>query len=162
MRPLMYKYYLNTTQQRTPGFVCSPITSAVADHTIALLKGLGYQVNTVQHHDELSMKLLVNNVYVARVIEGCNSISLILLFVAFVVAFRGSLKATVLYAVFGSVVIYIVNFLRIGFLTIALYKYPAQQEVLHNLVFPSIIYGVVFLLWVIWVQLFSDYSKSKL
>lgn len=157
----VYSYYLSVSQKRNPDFECSSITQSVASHTSALLNGLGYQVTAVQHSEELSIKLLVNDVYTARVIEGCNSISLILLFVSFVIAFRGSLKATVLYAVFGSIAIYIVNFLRIGFLTVALYKYPHQQEFLHNLVFPSIIYGMVFLLWVIWVQLFSDYSKSK-
>lgn len=158
----LYSYYLSVTQKKSPDFECAPITRAVASHTSALLNGLGYHVTTVQHSEELSIKLLLNDVYTARVIEGCNSISLILLFVSFIIAFRGSLKATLLYAVFGSIAIYIVNFLRIGFLTVALYKYPHQQELLHNLVFPSIIYGMVFLLWVVWVQLFSDYSKSKI
>jgi len=29
------------------------------------------------------------------------------------------------------------------------------------LVFPAIIYGMVFLLWVIWVNKYSDFKKQK-
>jgi len=103
----------------------------------------------------MSVKLIVNNQYTARVIEGCNSISIIILFVAFIVAFSGPKRTTIIYAIIGSLIIYVINILRIAFLTAMLYQYPNQQMVLHNLVFPAIIYGTTFLLWVIWVQRFS-------
>ncbi|MFC2110514.1 exosortase family protein XrtF [Bacteroidota bacterium] len=156
-----YSVYLNRTQEKTPVFVCSPITNSVAEQTKNTLNFLGYNVRTEPHDMELSVKLLVNNVYTARVIEGCNSISLIILFIAFIIAFPGSFVATVLYAIIGSLLIYLVNILRIAFLTMALYKWPDEQELLHNLVFPSIIYGMVFLLWVIWVNVFSNYKKIR-
>jgi len=92
---------------------------------------------------------------VARVIEGCNSISIIILFIAF----SGPKRATIIYAIVGSFIIYLINILRIAFLTMMLYNYPNQQMVLHNLVFPAIIYGTTFLLWVIWVQKFSHLKK---
>jgi exosortase family protein XrtF len=116
-------------------------------------------MSSVQHEAEMSVKLLVTNLYVARVIEGCNSISIIILFIAFIVAFSGPKKATFLYVITGSVIIYFINIARIAFLTMMLYHYPNQQMVLHNLIFPAIIYGTVFLLWVVWVQKFSHYKK---
>ena len=91
----------------------------------------------------------------ARVIEGCNSISIIILFIPF----SGPKRATIIYAIVGSFIIYLINILRIAFLTMMLYNYPNQQMVLHNLVFPAIIYGTTFLLWVIWVQKFSHLKK---
>lgn len=107
----------------------------------------------------MSVKVLLNGHYTARVIEGCNSISILILFLAFVIAFPGSIKATILFGIVGSFIIYGVNILRIAFLTVMLYKYQDHQTLLHNLVFPAIIYGITFLLWVLWVHKFSNYKK---
>jgi exosortase family protein XrtF len=155
----LYAYYLNTNQEKVNGFQCAPLTTKVADQTVSLLKFFNYNVKSKQHNAEMSVKLLVGDSYVARVIEGCNSISIIILFAAFIVAFSGPKRATIIYVVVGSLIIYVINVLRIAFLTMMLYKYPNQQEVLHNLVFPAIIYGTTFLLWVLWVQKFSHQKK---
>lgn len=155
----IYATYLNKYQVKDSGFQCAPITTIVADQTVSILNFFGYNVVSMQHNKEMSVKLLVNNHYIARVIEGCNSISIIILFVAFIVAFSGPIKSTIIYAFAGSLIIYLINILRIAFLTIMLYKYPNQQMVLHNLLFPAIIYGTTFLLWVIWVQKFSHHKK---
>lgn len=155
----LYAFYLNSSQVKENGFRCSPITIQVANHTVSLLNIFGYNVSSEQHTKELSIKLLVRDQYVARVIEGCNSISIIILFVAFIVGFSGSRKTTIIYAITGSLAIYIINILRIAFLTMMLYKYPNQQVILHNIIFPLIIYGATFLLWVIWVQKFSHFKK---
>ena len=156
---LIYGAYLNSSQIKQGEFKCSSLTEQVANQTVSFLNAFGYHVTSVQHDKEMSVKLLVGNTYTARVIEGCNSVSLIILFSAFIVAFSGSRKATIVYVLVGSLIIYIINILRIAFLTMMLYKYPEEQMMLHNLVFPAIIYGTTFLLWVIWVQKFSHYRK---
>lgn len=156
---VIYSYYLQKTQKKGEVFACSPITVKVAEQTEDVLGFLGYNVANMQHDKELSVKLIVEGQYTARVIEGCNSISIIILFIAFIVAFPGTWKATILYAVVGSTLIYGVNVLRIAFLTVMLYKYPDEQIFLHNVVFPLIIYGFTFLLWVLWVHKFSNYKK---
>ncbi|MBL4642923.1 MAG: exosortase family protein XrtF [Flavobacteriaceae bacterium] len=155
----MYAAYLNSSQVKVNGFKSSSLTTQVANQTVSFLNAFGYHVTSVQHDKEMSVKLLVGNTYTARVIEGCNSMSIIILFIAFIVAFSGPVKATVVYVLAGSLIIYIINILRIAFLTMMLYKYPNQQMILHNLVFPAIIYGTTFLLWVIWVQKFSHYKR---
>lgn len=157
----IYSYYLFSTQKKGDVFACAPITARVGTQTISVLEYFGYDAYLEQHTDELSIKLILNDVYLARVIEGCNSISIIILFIAFVIAFPGPVKKTFLFAVFGSVLIYVVNVLRIAFLTVALAEYPNQKEILHNLIFPLLIYGLVFLLWVIWVNYFSNYKELK-
>ncbi len=155
----IYAVYLQNSQQKENGFKTASITTKVAEQTVDFLEFIGYHADYLQHEKELSVKLLIENQYTARVIEGCNSISLIILFLSFIVAFAGSIKATVLFAFLGSVFIYIINILRIAFLTVMIYKYPNQQEFLHNIIFPIIIYGAIFLLWVLWVNKFSKYKK---
>ncbi|HIE44911.1 MAG TPA: exosortase family protein XrtF, partial [Flavobacteriaceae bacterium] len=97
----------------------------------------------------------------SRVIEGCNSVSIIILFIAFIIAFSGSFKSTIFFGFIGSLLIYSTNIFRIAVLSIGILLYPKQQEILHSLVFPAIIYGMVFLLWVIWVNKYSDFKKQQ-
>lgn len=155
----IYSTYLQKSQKKDKFFQTASITTAVANQTVKVLTFFDYDVKAVQHNKELSVKLIIEGNYTARVIEGCNSISLIILFISFIVAFSGSIKATILYSLFGSIFIYGVNVLRIAFLTVMIYKFPQQLGVLHDLVFPAIIYGTVFMLWVIWVHKFSNYKK---
>ena len=154
-----YSFYLNKTQQKEGVFSCSPITKAVANQTKTLLSVFDYNVEILQHTEEMSMKVILNNTYVSRVIEGCNSISIIILFIAFIVAFRGGIKETIIFGAIGSIIIYGVNIIRISFLTAMIYEYQHYQDVLHNIVFPLIIYGTTFLLWIVWVHKFSNYKK---
>jgi exosortase family protein XrtF len=83
----------------------------------------------------------------------------VILFISFVIAFSGKLKATLFFVFGGSVLIYVLNIVRIVFLTILMFRFPKQGHFLHGVVFPLFIYGVVFILWVIWVNKFSKYAK---
>lgn len=137
------------------------MTNLVARQSDDLLLNLGYDASVVPHPNEPSMKVIINGKYVARVIEGCNSISVIILFVAFIIAFAGKLKTTFFYILSGSVLIYVVNLLRIVILTIGLYNYPWRRDILHTVIFPMIIYGMVFLLWMFWVNRFAKLKKTN-
>lgn len=154
---LLYGLYLNATQVAADNvYQCDPITNAVAHQTIKVLELVHVEASLEQHTEELSVKLLVDAVFVARVIEGCNGISIIILFCSFVIAFPGNRKKALLFCLIGGIAIYSVNVLRIALLAVLLAKFPNQQEPLHNLMFPAIIYGFTFFLWVLWV---TKYSK---
>jgi len=157
----VYSIYLKQTQQKGDVFSCDPMTETVAYQTHKLAKFLGFNTYTGQHESELSMKFFVGDVYASRVVEGCNSISIIILFLTFIIAFSGSLKATILFGIVGTIVIYVVNIFRILILSLLMYKYPDYQYFLHSLLFPGIIYGTTFILWIVWVNKFSHLKKVK-
>ena len=154
-----YKFYLDYSKNSK--YYPDYITNLVARQSADLIHVLGYEASVLPHPDEPSLKLIINNKYLARVIEGCNSVSVIILFVSFIVAFSGKPKSTFLYMLSGSALIYVVNLLRIVVLTIGLYYYPWRRDILHTVVFPGIIYGMVFLLWIIWVNRFSNKIKKN-
>lgn len=137
------------------------MTHLVAKQSESLLNTFGYNAKVLPHPDEPSMKVIVNGNYLARVIEGCNGISIIILFLSFIVAFSGRFKTTFFYILSGSVLIFVVNLLRIVLLTIGLYHYPEYEDILHTVIFPGIIYGMVFLLWIFWVNRFSKLIKNN-
>ena len=154
----LYSLYLNGSKGGTyqPDF----ITNLVANQSKAIISSFGYIVEVVPHSSQTSMQLFINSQYLAEIIEGCNSISIVILFISFIIAFAQKFKTTFFYLLAGCVLIYGVNLIRIAILAIALYKYPQHQEFLHSIVFPAIIYGMVFLLWVYWVRLISK-TKVK-
>ena len=98
---------------------------------------------------------------VSKVVEGCNAISIAILFVSFIVAFAGKLKPTFLYALSGIFIIHVCNILRIGLLSVLFYEIPSYKTVLHGVVFPFILYSIVFILWIIWTHKFSKYATKN-
>lgn len=154
-----YKLYL----QYSTGDIYYPdyLTNLVARQSREVVENFGYDAKIEPHPDEPSMKMIVNNVFLARIVEGCNAVSVIILFVSFIVAFAGRLKPTIIYLLVGSILIYAVNVIRIALLAVGLYHYPESQEVLHSVVFPLIIYGMLFLLWIIWVNRVSVSKKGN-
>ena len=157
----LYSLYLEKTQQKGGVFSCAPITKTVAKHSEQLGRLFGYPIRVEQHESELAMKFYIGDVYAARVVEGCNAISVIILFLTFIIAFSGSIKATIIYGIVGTIIIYVMNIARVFVLSMLMYKYPEYQFFLHNLLFPAIIYGTTFLLWIIWVKRFSYLKNSK-
>lgn len=157
---LVYLLFLNTTEKKAPNFVCDPVTTHVATQSGNLLRWLGENVTTVQHAEELCVKMVADEVYVLGIIEGCNSVNILILFVAFIIAFKGTLKRTVLFSVFGVITVYLVNIVRVSILTYGVTHFPEYSDFLHHLLFPAIIYGYIFLLWFIWVQYFSNLKKQ--
>ncbi|MDN3492866.1 exosortase family protein XrtF [Winogradskyella bathintestinalis] len=155
---ICYNLYLNISEDLR--YYPDYVTHLVAEQTNALLNGLGYVSNVLPHPNEPSIKIIINGKYVARVIEGCNAISIIILFLSFIIAFAGKFKTTLLYGLAGSVIIYAFNLIRIVILSIGLYHYPWQREMLHTVIFPMLIYGTVCLLWMVWVNRFSKNVKN--
>jgi exosortase family protein XrtF len=147
---IFYSIYLYASKDGVyhPDF----ITHLVAKQSSNAISGFNYDAVVVPNDSEPTMRLYVNGKYLARIIEGCNAISIIILFIAFIIAFAEKLKKTILFILGGMALIYAVNILRIVILAIALYEYPEYKELLHAVVFPGLIYGMVFLLWMLWVR----------
>lgn len=136
------------------------ITKLVAENTKWSLKLFNEDAGIVKNDSEPYIRLMYNQQYVARMIEGCNAVSIIILFISFVVSFSGKIKSTLFFILGGGLIIYAVNVARIAVLCVLIYLFPKQQSLLHGVFFPLFIYGVVFILWVIWVNKFSLYAKN--
>lgn len=156
---IVYSFYLN--QFHTQRNAVYGITHFVAEQTKNTLVFFGADCEIIKHEFEPSYKVIYNSKYIARIVEGCNAISVIILFASFIFAFSNRFITTFLYIFLGSILIFILNIFRIALLTIGLYKYPEYGTFLHDILFPLVIYGVVFVLWIIWVLKFSAYAKEK-
>ncbi len=136
------------------------VTELVAEQSKQLLSLFDSNSYTKPNLKEPSVNLFYHDKWVARIIEGCNAMSVIILFVSFVFAFTGKFKQTIIFTLVGSLIIYTFNIIRIALLCMAIFHYKHYQDILHGVIFPLFIYGIVFILWVIWVNKYSLYAKK--
>lgn len=150
---LIYQMYLKyaTSVQYYPDIA----THLVALQSESVINSLGYDVTIEPNKREPSMNIRYSGNVLARVVEGCNAISVMLLFVAFIIAFFDGKKKTFLFLLGGLALIYGMNVLRIALLTVGIIKFPEYTELLHGTIFPAVIYGTVFLLWLGWINAYK-------
>lgn len=151
----LYQFYLNGYGNNA----VDSITAIVAQNTQEVISWFFMRIQSETNPGEPFVRMYFQNQYIVRIVEGCNGISVIILFLSFIVAFSGSLKNTVLYIISGTLLIYIINVVRIAVLIGLIYYYPTKIRIWHDVFFPTIIYGLVFILWLIWIKKFSKYAK---
>jgi exosortase family protein XrtF len=154
----LYQQYLNGFEENQIDSVTRMVSENTEQVLLLFTDGSSIEESTTQPY----MKLFFNEKYVARIVEGCNAISVIILFISFVVAFSGRLQTTLLFIFGGSLLIYALNVLRIAALSALIFYFPKQESLLHEVLFPLYIYGVVFILWLIWVRKFSRYASKDI
>jgi len=148
---ILYSVYLNISENGV--YFPDLITNLVAKQSAAVLDTFGYSNFLVVDPIDQGMLIAIDRKYIVNIVEGCNAISVIILFIAFIIAFAEKFKKTLLFLFVGYVLIYGVNIFRIVLLTVTLYKYPQYEKILHSVIFPAIIYGMVFILWMVWVRM---------
>lgn len=154
----IYENYLG--QFDTKKFEVDGFTQLVAKESKDVLVFFNCDASISPNSKESSVKFFYNQTFMSRIIEGCNGLSVIILFVSFIIAFSGKAKTTILFIIGGTLLIHILNVTRIALLNVLMYYYPGQKHTLHDVIFPLFIYGVVFGLWIIWVNKFSFYAKK--
>ena len=147
---LLYQLYLNNYENE----VVDPFTRSVAGQVAFLQDFSGFPTVLVDSMKLHSVLFQINGKFTTRMVEGCNVVSVVILFAAFIIAFYKGIK-TFLYVIIGSVILYILNVLRITLLNVIYIKYPQYEKIGHDYLFPAIIYGGVIILWLIWIQHFA-------
>lgn len=155
---LLYQVFLNYITFE--GYYPDIITHHVATQSYNVIDVLGFDAQIFKDPESPSMIIAINGENVVRVIEGCNSISVIILFLSFVLAFFRGLKSTLVFILIGAVTIYILNIIRVALLVLGLYFYQEYGDFLHDILFPLFIYGVVLLLWLIWIRKYKTKKST--
>ena len=154
----VYKFYL--AQFDAKKFEADGMTVLVSKQANWFTHLIGQDSRITPSTVEASYDFYVNNKKIARIVEGCNAVSAMILFAAFIIGFRGSIKRTLLFIVSGVLLIHVFNIIRISVIALGLHYYPEHRRLLHDNLFPLFIYGVVFLLWLVWVNKFSYHAKK--
>lgn len=155
---ILYAIYLKVSV--SGGYFPDYFTNLVSRQSAALLDGFGYNSVLTSYKLDDGILLTIDNEYSVSIVEGCNSVSVVILFVSFIIAFAENFKKTILFLFAGAVLIYVVNVLRIAVLVVLLYKFPEYEHILHSVIFPGIIYSMVFILWMVWVWMLKPKTSE--
>lgn len=147
---LLYQCYLNGYEND----VVDPFTRWVAKQVAFLQDVFGFPTVLVDNLKLHSVLFQTSEKFTTRMVEGCNVISVAILFAAFIFAFYKGAK-TFLYVLAGLVILHILNVSRIALLNIIYLQYPQYAKAAHDYLFPAIIYSGVIILWLVWIQFFA-------
>lgn len=137
------------------------ITWWVSKQSVAILHSIGYDAGTRPVDLDPKVAILNGNNTVVNMFEGCNGINIMILFMAFIVAFSGKIKDMLWFIPAGFIFIHLANLGRIVLLYWVAETKPDYMYFTHKYLFTSIIYGAIFFLWVVWIAKFSNISNIR-
>ena len=140
--------------------VADPFTAWVSESVSTLMNTIGFNAETQQYPDENYMRFYLEGNYSTYINEGCNALSIMIIYVSLIIAFSQKWLSTALYALGGVVLLNITNIFRIALLNYIVVYHNDYTEVSHDVLFPVIIYGMVVILWIIWIKFFV-FKKKK-
>lgn len=146
----LYQLYLNFFS----GLGLDPVSKWVGNQSTAVQNLLGYRSQMVDQPEHETSWFFIEFAYRSRMVEGCNAISIMILFLAFIFAFYNGAK-TFVFGLVGLVFLHIMNVLRIAGLNLLIVEYPKYTKIGHDYFFPAIIYGSVVILWLVWIKFFA-------
>jgi exosortase family protein XrtF len=136
-----------------------PLTNIVTANTAWVLKTCGQPVTTMDHVTKPTTLVLLEQRAILAVYEGCNGLNAIIIFVSFLLAFGPISKPLAWFLPIGVLIIHLTNLGRITLLFFVTEYMPDYLYFAHKFFFTAILYLVIFLLWLVWVNKFS-WKKS--
>jgi exosortase family protein XrtF len=152
---LLYGLYV---QSYGPG--PDPITDVVTQNSAWVLRTLGTEATAVALEHKPYVLIEFDGREIVSVFEGCNGINVVIIFVAFIVAFSRPSKKWLWFIPLGLVVIHGFNLGRIGLLFYVTQHFPGYLYFTHKYLFTAIIYVAVIILWYFWVTRFHESDKK--
>ena len=136
-------------------------THWVSDQTAVVLTACGWPTEVEDRADRPTTRLNYDGKSILAVYEGCNGINVMIIFIAFVVAF-GPLTKTVLWFIpVGLLIIHLMNLARITLLFWVSIYLEDLMYFTHKYFFTAILYVVVFVLWVWWVKKYAIKKEAE-
>jgi exosortase family protein XrtF len=130
-----------------------PITKAVTEQSAWVLTMLGWPATTALLKDIANVPILYNNQAIVSVYEGCNGINVSIIFLSFLLAFGPPRKSLYWFVPAGLMVLHVSNLTRIVLLFLVTLYQPRYAYITHKYFFTAAIYGVVFIMWLVWLRM---------
>ncbi len=142
------------------GRVDTWLTTFSTDSTAKFLNLFGVKTEIYYNADKCF--LFINGQRGLGVAHSCNGLILFVLFTVFIILFPGRIIDKIWFIPAGILAIFFLNIIRIiclGYLNI---KYVDLLEFNHKYTFTVIVYGFIFLLWMLWVNYFAIKSLKPI
>jgi exosortase family protein XrtF len=147
---LAYGWWVTTYEP-----AADPLTTAVTQQAAYSLRILGWDTHVYEYADQPTIAVVYQNKGIVSVYEGCNGANVILIFIAFLLAFGPYSKQLIWFAPMGIIAIYLCNLFRIDFLFYTAIYFPHALYFVHKFLFTAFIYAIVLLLWLAWIRYYA-------
>ncbi len=137
------------------GVIDEPLSQNIASITAGILAAFG---ETTFHFGRVVGITGTNGV---EIVDGCNGIAAIGLFLGFIIAYPGAWIPRLLFSLFGIAVIYITNVARTVILCYVQAYWPTAFDFTHEYSTAAVFYIIIFILWMIWAN-YGDSFQSRL
>jgi exosortase family protein XrtF len=131
----------------------------VATDASLLLNLLGFESNTNPGEHQTVLNIL--NEGMVGVGNPCNGLELFALFAGFIICFPGKVKTKLWFIPVGILFIHFINVLRTLALALIQFKAPQYLEFNHHYTFTIIVYTLIFMLWMRWVNHYSGIQLNQ-
>ena len=128
-----------------------PITHYVTRQTSAALNMTNAGTSAVVNTQGPTVFIENPERIVLNIFEGCNGVNVMIVFVAFMVAFGGPVKKMLWFIPAGLLLVHLFNIGRIALLYYTDLYYEEWFYYFHKYLFTAILYIVVFALWAVWI-----------
>jgi len=152
---LLYGLYVSSFRPRP-----DPITDHVSIQTAWLLSATGWDSTSEPETLKPTTNVREGNRNVIAIYEGCNGLNVMIIFVAFVMAFGPWHQSGLWFIPLGLVVIHLANLARLYLLFLVSLKMPHYLYFTHKYLFTAFIYLVTLLLWMVWVKMALRLKQS--
>ncbi len=148
------------------GVIDLPLTYLVSEGATTALNWLGVDsyYESYQHKLEPALSgtiLYIDGVQSVGIGNACNGLEIMVLFIGFLLIFPGKANTKIWYLLFGLLLIYIANIIRVILLGINYIESPSTFDFNHKYTYKIAVYVIVFILWVIWVEKLSGVKWEK-
>ena len=140
---------------------CDPYTAHVAQQSAKILNWFGFDFEAVHYLQRNYVNLIIDGRGITYINEGCNALSVNILFLSFIIAFSKGFKRTFLYIFVSLIILYLANLARIAFINYVFYAHYQYGKIVHDYLFPAVIWGLVVFLWLVWIKFFALRKKSN-
>jgi exosortase family protein XrtF len=130
-----------------------PVTAWVTDQTSYLLTVGGWNTQVAEQSTKAIANILFEGRAILAVFEGCNGVNVMIIYVAFLLAFGPYTKQLVWFIPLGLMVVHAFNLGRIFLLFFVSIQMPKFLYFTHKYFFTAILYIVVFAMWVVWIRI---------
>jgi exosortase family protein XrtF len=120
------------------------------------MKGVWKYFYTEEYQKEaLQLYLQLDGQDVIRISNRCNALFTIAIYVGFILAYPGAWKPKVAFITLGTLAIISSNVIRVSVLALNWIYYRSTFDFNHKYTYTFVLYSVVFLLWMWWVNKYA-------
>jgi exosortase/archaeosortase family protein len=119
----------------------------IANIVLAVMHFFGYQITLIDN-----IFLTYPNGHGIKVVWGCTGIKQTFIFVCIIIFAAGKWKNKLWFIPTGIFCCYLINILRITAITMIVKNHQELFDFYHSFVFKYLYYGLIFLMWLFWVE----------